>query len=313
MTYYTPDNPNHTLLSRHREQPVLRGIRITLIVLLSVLLTVSLVLTLFSASIRISLTPEYVYLYTFTLDFPEFPLPVDGSFQSISQLMQNAFNDVGFNLKEEDIELLFDQFSIPTIMACFAQDFTSWLLHDGPRPVLDPDEIAAVALSGVDSSIMTILRFLGDPVALVGNILTGPLSQLDTDTFFDSMEPVRTLLSVHTLTLLVSVSALLAVLLFCLCRCRFTAFCLPLGIVTAVVCLLIAAIGFILSYVLPNFTAVYAEYLSSPLVLISCKLWRYSLIGVMIAFLLVCVWSIHRMFCRRSQHAEEPPADSCEV
>lgn len=307
MTYYTPDNPNHALVSRPQKHPVREGIRITFIILLAVLLIVSTILTVFTASFRLSITPEYVYSYADGLDYAEFPLPVDGTFQSISQLMLDAFNGVGFNLNEADIALLFDEFSIPVILAGFAQDTTAWLLHDGSRPVLDPDEIASIALSGVDSSIMTILRFLGDPVALVGKMLTDPLSRLDTDSVFDALEPVRTLLSVHSMTILISVSALLAVLLFCLCRCRFTAFCLPASISVFVSSLTALAMGFLPALLMPRFTVVYASYILGFLSPVISLLWRAALIGGGISLVLFAVWLISRLLA--SPHRRMPCED----
>ncbi|MBR5446063.1 MAG: hypothetical protein IKV57_08065 [Clostridia bacterium] len=299
MTYYPPQNPNDALVVPRRERPALRAIRLTFIVLLSVLFVLSTLLTLFAASVHLTITPEYVYRFAGSLDFTEFPLPVNGAFQSIAQLMLDAFNDVGFNLTESDIELLFDQFSIPTIMAGFAQDFTSWFLHGGSRPVLDPEEIAAIALSGVDSSIMTILYFLGDPVALVGQMLANPLAQLDTDSLFDTLEPVRTLLSVHTFSLLASVSAMLAVLLFCLCRCRFAAFCLPAAISGSVISLCLLAAGFVPALFISRFTIVYAPYILDFLSPVTTFFWRAAIVGGIVSLVLFSVWLLTRLLSHR--------------
>lgn len=301
MTYYTPDNPNHALLPRPRKHPVREGIRITLVILLSLLLVLSLTLTLFSAAVRNAITPEYVYRYVDSIDFTEFPLPVDGSFTTISQLMLETFNAAGFNLQASDIALLFDQFSVPVVFAGFAQDVTTWFLQNGTRPVLDPEEIASIALSGVDDSIMAILYFLGDPTAILSKILVTPLSTIDTDSLFDRLEPVRLLLSADALAMLVSISLLLGVLLFCLCRCRFSEFCLPLFIVLLFVSLSVGLSGFSVTAMIPHFTEVYAGYLASFLQPVCILLWRFALSGVIIALIPASIW----FFCLLSRRLNQ--------
>ena len=156
---------------------------------------------------------------------------------------------------------------------------------------------------------MAILYFLGDPAALLGKILVTPLSAIDTDSFFDRLEPLRLLFSADALAMLISGTLVLAVLLYCLCRCRFMEFCLPLWIVILAVCLLIGTAGFLLPAVLPYLTVAYAEYLTDPLISISFNLWRCSLIGIVIGFFSFSVWFLRRILLHLSRHGENLPTD----
>lgn len=264
MMYYTPQNPNHALLPRAKKKhPILQILRIAGIVVLSLLLVLSMTLTLAVAVVRSQITPEYVYTYANGVEYQEFPLPVDGEFASVSVIMQESFGEVGFPLTEKDVDVLFDQFSIPAVLAGFAQDVTAWLLFDDARPVLDAKEIASVALSGVSPSILQILEILGDPVELVKGMLVRPLSTLETEGLFDALEPVRLLVSQDVFAMVVSVCLMLAVLVFCLCRCSAGKFCLPLGISL----LGTGAVLTVGQVLFPRFilglTAVYAPYLNA--------------------------------------------------
>lgn len=301
MTFYAPDNPNRALVSRPRKHPVRQGIRAALVVLVSILLVCSLTLTLGIAAVRTVVTPEYVYRFADRIDYADFPLPVDGEFVTISELMMDAFNRVGFNLRGDDIDILFDQFSIPVILAGFAQDFTGWFLQNGSRPVLNPDEIAAIALSGVDSSIMTILNFLGDPTALLSDMLVRPLSTIDLDNLLDRLEPVRAVFSADAFALLASVTLFLAVLLFCLCGCRLLPFCLPAGIACFLSSVLVGVSGFVINLKIPQFTRVYAAYLAGFLSPVVTFLWRACLIGLIIGVLLFTVWLLSRILRQKNR------------
>lgn len=274
---YEPQQPDTTLVpavpTKPTKHPVRRIICCIFVVLCTILLMLILTGNMFLAAIRRNVTPEYVYTYADTLDYLHFPLPdtgipdtgvpEEGSYFTISELMQENFAAVGFSLTDADMELIFDQFSIPTIFAGYAQDVVSWLLFDGPRPVLDADEIAATALSGVDDSLLMVLYILGDPVELVSGFLTEPLSNLDTAGMFDAMEPVRFCLSRVVLDLALSVLLMLMVLLFCLCRCRFYWFLLPNGVAFMGAGALVEGIPKLLTRLLPQRLPVYASYLTS--------------------------------------------------
>lgn len=262
MMYYTPQNPNHALIPRTKKKhPILQILRISGIVVLSLLLVLSLTLTLAVAAVRLQITPEYVYTYADGVEYQEFPLPMDGEFVSVSVIMQESFGQVGFPLTEKDVEVLFDQFSIPTILAGFAQDVTAWLLFNDERPVLDAREIASVALSGVNPSILQILEILGDPVELVRGMLVRPLSTLETEGLFDAMEPVRFLVSQDVFSMAVSVCLMLAVLVFCLCRFSAGRLCLPLGISLIGTGAAMTAGTFLFPLFVRKLTVVYAPYL----------------------------------------------------
>ena len=298
MNYYTPRNPNHALLPKRKKHPVWHALRITGIVILTILLVFSLTLTLCVAAVRTQITPEYVYTYADGIDYIEFPLPVDGSFSTISQLMQDSFGDVGFPLSGDDVEIL----------AGFAQDVTGWLLQNGSRPVLVPEEIAAIALSGVDQSILQILYLLGDPVALVSNMLVTPLSTLDTEGLFDAMEPVRMLLSVDTLAMVVSVCLMLAVLVFMLCLCSGGRFCLPGGIALLCTGGLLSVLGLAAPVGIRSLTMVYAEYLTAFLRPVVQYWQRGALVCCLAGVLLVMCWLLRFLILKNKAMPPEMPS-----
>jgi len=309
MNYYTPRNPNHALLPKRKKHPVRRALRITGIVILTLLLVLSLTFTVCITAVRKQITPEYVYTYADGLNYIDFPLPVDGSFSTISQLMQDSFGDVGFPLSGDDVEILFDQFSIPTVLAGFAQDVTAWLLQNGSRPVLVPEEIAAVVLSGVEQSILQILCILGDPVELVSNILVTPLSTLDTEGLFDTLEPVRTVLSVDVMVMAGSVCLMLAVLVFMLCLCSAGRFCLPGGIALFCTGGMLSGLSLAAPVGIRNLTAVYAEYLASFLRPVLQFWQRGALICCLAGVILVMLWLLRFLVLRNKALPPEGPRD----
>lgn len=299
-----PTTPEPT--PTHRKRPVhnrvLHGLRCACIVLVILLLTLSLTLTSVVTIVRQNITPEYVYSYADTLDYPNIPLPTgdtgsDG-FLTISQLMQENFAAVGFSLTDADIELIFDQFSIPTILAGTAQDMVSWLLFNGSRPVLDADEIATTALSGVDDSLMMVLYILGDPVELVSGFLAEPLSQLDTAGMFDALEPVRFWLSQTVMELATSVCLMLEVLLFCLHRCRLGRTYLPWGIAYVGTGVLLGAARLALPKLIPHLTTVYADYLTTFLAPVLRWLGNGALLLLLLGVLMMAAGSLERLYAR---------------
>lgn len=307
-----PNEPDPTVQSQnapeptHRKRPVhnrvLHGLRCACIVLVILLLTLALTLTSVVTIVRQNITPEYVYSYADTLDYLSFPLPVGNTtsdgFLTISQLMQENFAAVGFSLTDADIELIFDQFSIPTILAGTAQDMVSWLLFNGSRPVLDADEIAATALSGVDDSLMMVLYILGDPVELVSGFLAEPLSQLDTAGLFDALEPVRFWLSQTVMELATSVCLMLEILLFCLHRCRLGRTYLPWGIAYVGTGVLLGAARLALPKLIPHLTTVYADYLTTFLAPVLRWLGNGALLLLLLGVLMMAAGSITRLYER---------------
>ena len=295
MTYYTHDNPNHTLVSRPAKHPVLRVLRIVLLVLLSVLLVCSLTLTFCVAAVRNTITPEYVYNYANSVDFAEFPLPADGTYLTISQLIRQSFEEIGFPTLDSDIDLLFEQFSISAILAGFTQDLTSWLLYNDSVPQLIPEEIAEIALSGLDPSILSLLSLISDPVELLSDILVTPLSTLNTEELFETLSPVRLALSADVLAILVSVCGILAVLSFILCFCRAGRYFMPAGLSLFSTGLLLSAAGFLLPWGIRQLTPVYAEYILSFLQPVRQFLLGAALPLCLAGLILVCAWLI-RLF-----------------
>lgn len=276
-----------------KKHPIRYACRCILVALLIILLLLSLTLTLCVAAIRTNVTPAYVYAFADTLDYPNFPLPASGDpddgYITIAQLMQENFNAVGFGLTESDIELIFDQFSIPTIFAGTAQDVVSWLLFNGSRPVLDAEEIAATALSGVDDSLMMVLYFLGDPMELISGFLEEPLSTLNTEGFFDALEPVRFCLSQTVFDLTISFALMLGVLLYLLDRCHWKRTCLPLGMASLGAGTAIGVLRLVLHRMIPQRIPVYASYLTTFLAPISRWLKNGALVLLMVGVLLLII------------------------
>lgn len=297
-----PVSPEPTHRKRPVHKTILHGLRCACIVLLTLLLTLALTLTSVVTIIRQNITPEYVYSYADTLDYPNFPLPAGNTtsdgFLTISQFMQENFAAVGFSLTDADIELIFDQFSIPTILAGTAQDVVSWLLLNGSRPVLDANAIAETALSGVDDSLMMVLYFLGDPVELVSGFLAQPLSNLDIDGICDTLEPVRFCLSQTVMELATSVCLMLEVLLFCLHRCRLGRTYLPWGIAYVGTGVLLGAARLALPKLIPHLTTVYADYLTTFLAPVLRWLGNGALLMLLLGVLMMAAGSITRLYER---------------
>lgn len=287
---------------RSATKTFLHVLRCVCIVCLTLFLTLSLTLTAFVRILRQNITPEYVYAYADTLDYPRFPLPAgstsEDGFLTISQLMQENFAAVGFALTESDVELIFDQFSVPTILAGTAQDVVSWMLFNGSRPVLDAEEIATTALSGVDDSLMMVLAFLGDPVELVSSFLAKPLSTLDTSGFLDALEPVRFWLSQTVMELAISVCLMVEVLLFCLHRCRLGRTYLPWGIAYVGTGILLGAARLALPRLLPRLTVIYADYLTTFFTPVLRWLGNGALLMLLVGVLMVAAGSLDRLYER---------------
>ncbi|MBQ8401082.1 MAG: hypothetical protein IJX14_04040 [Clostridia bacterium] len=298
MMYYTPPNPNHALIPHPRKHPVLQALRSTGIVLLSILLVFALTFTVCIAAVRTQVTPEYVYAYADGLEYIDFPLPLNGSFVSVSELIQYSFGQVGFPLTAQDVEVLFDQFSIPAILAGFARDVTAWLLYNEAKPVLAAEEIAAVAISGMSPSILNILDVLGDPVEILGNMLVTPLSALDTEGLYDAMEPVRFLLSADVLAVSVSVCLMLAVLLFCLCRVSAGRSALPWGLSLVGCGILLTVIGAAAPASVRLLTVVYAAYLDSFLMPVLQSVRHGALVCILAGIVLVMLWLLRFLILR---------------
>ncbi len=280
-------NPNKALRRKPKPHPVRTAIRRGVTVFLALLVTFTLFLTLCIAGVRGTITPEFVYRFTENISYADLPLPTGDGFITVADLLEEGFQSMGLPLSHEDILTLFEQFSIPTVVAGVAQDCVTWLLHDGPRPVLNPYEISILVLSGLDESIVQILQMFGSPETLFAEALAPRLASIRMNALLDTLEPARRLLSVDTFALLSSGTMLLAVLLFCICLCQVRRVILPLGFSSfgAGVYLLFTALALPLS--IPRITMVYGELLTdffSPL----CGGWcRYALalffIGILLA------------------------------
>ncbi len=271
-------NPNRALCRVPAPHPVRTAIRRGIVVLLAILLALSLFFTLCIAGIRTAMTPEFVYRYAEGISYIDLPLPTGDGFITVAELLMEGFHSIQLPLSYTDMAELFDQFSIPTIAAVFAQDLVSWLLYDGPRPVLEPYAISEIVLSGMNASLVQILAIYGDPAAILAEGLSQRLADIRLDALLNTLEPVRKLLSADTLALAVSVSGMLAVLLFCACLFRLSACALPLGSVLFAAGLSLLAAAWLIPLSVPGITVVYADLLLDLLSPLSGQFCRYAVL-----------------------------------
>ncbi len=292
-------NPNRALRRKPVPHPVRTAIRRGIVVFLAVLLTLSLFFTLCITGIRAAMTPEFVYRFAEGISYIDLPLPTGDGFITVADLLVEGFNSIQLPLSRQDVAELFDQFSIPTIAAGFAQDLVSWLLYDGPRPVLDPYAISEIVLSGMEPGIVQILAIFGDPASLLAESLAQRLAHIRLDAMLDSLEPVRLLLSADTCAWAVSITGMLAVLLYCACLFRLPDYVLPLGSVLFASGLALLITAWLLPLSVPGITVVYADLLLSLLSPLSGQLCRYAvfllLLGAVGIGLGILVWLAGRM------------------
>ncbi len=271
-------NPNRALRRKPTPHPVRSAIRRGIAVFLAILLTLSLFFTLCITGIRAAMTPEFIYRFAEGISYIDLPLPTGDGFMTVADLLVEGFNSIQLPLSHEKVAELFDQFSIPTIAAGFAQELVSWLLHDGPRPVLDPYAISEIVLSGMDPGILQVLAIFGDPTALLADVLAVRLADIRLDALLDSLEPVRRLLSVDVCAFAFSVTGMLAVLLYCVCRCRLSAYALPFGGALFASGLALLVFAWLMPLQVPALTMVYADYLLDLLSPLAGAYCRYAVV-----------------------------------
>lgn len=189
-----------------------------LLAVLSVLLAVLLCLTgLFSAvvySVRSLYTPEYVYNLMNSLDYAALEVPDgNGNTAALCDIVNEQVHDFGISFTEKDLNSAIRSFSIDAVITSFVQDLRTWLLDDGPVPVLNPDEVAGAILSGFDQNLLAFASYFGDPQALLSNALDGLTGAADLSDTLKSAEPVRELLSAGTLSFALSVCGTLFLLI----------------------------------------------------------------------------------------------------
>ncbi len=275
-------NPNRALRRRPVPHPVRSAIRRGIVVFLAILLTLSLFFTLCITGIRAAMTPEFIYRFAEGISYIDLPLPTGDGFITVADLLVEGFNSIQLPLSHQDVTELFDQFSIPTIAAGFAQDLVSWLLHDGSRPVLDPYAISEIVLSGMEPGIVQILAIFGNPASMLAEILTERLADIRLDAMLDTLEPIRRLLSADTCAWAISVTGMLAVLLFCACLFRLPGYALPLGSVLFATGLALLVAAWLLPLSVPGITVAYGDLLLSLLAPLSGQLCRYAVVLLLV-------------------------------
>ncbi len=288
-------NPNKALWKKPVPHPVQTAIRRGIAVFLSLLLIVSLFLTLAVAAVRTTVTPAFVYRFAEGINYPDLPLPTGDGFMTVTELLEEGFRFLQLPFTREDVLELFDAFSIPTIVAAFAQDCFSWLLHDGPRPTLDAYTIAETVLAGLDPEIIGILQIFGNPTAMLALMLEERLAGVDLDGLLDRLEPVRQVLSADTFAWLVSISGILAVFLYFVSLCRMHSFALPFGISLFSIGVLSLVTAWFLPLCIPRLTVVYASLLTEFISPITGCLCRYAVLLLITGALLASYGILYRV------------------
>ncbi|MBQ2727304.1 MAG: hypothetical protein IJF78_16500 [Clostridia bacterium] len=192
---------------------------VTFTLILTAALCAGLMLTAVTASIRLAFTPENVYRTMSEINYAGVVLPDGyGGFGTVLELFNEQLGFFGMELNENDFNELIRMLSIDDILTVFVQDFRAWLLDYGPTPALDPYEMAELALSGVDPSIVRLLGIFNDPVDTVAAFLSRVSDIADIGERLEALEPVRTILSEGTLVLECSLCLLLGLLLLLIHR-----------------------------------------------------------------------------------------------
>lgn len=185
-----------------------------LTVVLAVLLCVMLVVTAVSASVRLAFTPENLYQTMEEINFASLQFPDGyGGFATVLELVNEVTSYYGMDMTENDLNELFRMLSIDDILSIFVQDFRTWLMDYGPVPVMDPYEMAELALSGLDQEILELLSVFSDPRDTVAAFLYRISDLADLEQRLEALEPVRLVLAKGTIVLEGSVCLLFALLI----------------------------------------------------------------------------------------------------
>ena len=202
------------------------AVRVILTFVLTAALCAGLILTAVSASVRLAFTPEAVYETMMNLDYAAVQLPDGyGGFATMLDSVNEQLGYYGMELTKNDFNELIRMLSIDDILTVFMQDSRTWLMDYGPVPVLDPYEMAELALSGVDPAIMNLLGLFSDPLDTVAAFLSRVSDIADLDYRLEALEPVRDLLSEGTLALVFSLCLTLALLILAVNKLRFGPAC----------------------------------------------------------------------------------------
>ncbi|MBQ4353278.1 MAG: hypothetical protein IJC71_00140 [Clostridia bacterium] len=216
--------------------------RILLAVLALILAAILTVTTLFTgllACVRAQFTPGFVYNVMNSIDYASLEVPdPEGNAAPLCDIVNAQLRDFGISFSEQDFNSAIRSFSIDSILSAYIQDLRTWLLDDGPAPVLNPRGTAQTILSGLDSSLLMFLSFFGDPEALLTDALSNLTRTSDAADFFASAQGVRALLSEGTLFFVISISGSLFLLILCTHRLRIV----PTAVLTGGACVIAGSV-----------------------------------------------------------------------
>lgn len=197
-----------------------------LLTLLTIVLAAALCLTtLFAAAsgcVRRTFTPEKVYGIMSGMDYASLELPDGyGGFENLCTIINQTVGGLGLSFTEPELNSAVRTFSVDAILTSFLQDFRTWLLDDGPLPVLDSHEMAQTIVNGLDSGITGLMSLFGDPAAMLSNLLEGVTESAKLGDRLKTLEPARDLLSKETLIFALSTCAVVFLLILLCCKLKF--------------------------------------------------------------------------------------------
>lgn len=172
--------------------------------------------------VRARFTPRFIYSVMSDIDYASLEIPDEnGNNAPLRDTLNRQARDFGIHFTDDDINLLFRAFSIDAVLTSYIQDVRSWALDDGPTPMIDADETAAIILKGLDQSLYSLLAMFGDPAQALAGALKAISSSPALMAAFERGEILQKLLAFDFMIFIISISAVLFLLLVVVHRLRF--------------------------------------------------------------------------------------------
>lgn len=223
---------------------------------LAVLLTVVLTVTSLSASliscVRVHFTPRYVYNFMNSIDYASLELPDgEGNTAPLCDIVNSQVRDLGIYFTEDDINDLIRTFSIDAVIASYMQDVRSWVLDDGPVPMLNADEVAEMITAGLDSSLYMFLAIFGDPNVILSDAISGMVSAADFSGLFEKGDVIPAIFAEDALIFVISLCASVFLLILFTQKMKLV----PTAIYTGISCILTGSVMLFARQILAPFKA----------------------------------------------------------
>ena len=190
---------------------------------LCVLLCLGLIFSAAIYSVRVTFTNEFVYNTMSALDYSSLEFPDgNGGSATLAEMADENLGQYGISVSDEDVNSFIEIFSIDVIVTSFVQDFRIWLIDDGPKPTLNPAQMADIMVSGLDSGVYSLLSVFVEPTEMLTEILSEIVSSVDIDEMTESLEPIRDILSAGSFYLSLSCAGVLLLLILISRRMKFS-------------------------------------------------------------------------------------------